>query len=87
MHSVPFDRYSSQFENNYVTTEVCSGSEAGSYLRLTDFVYHSTLGLRVIKRKKKGCRCIQHLSIGTVLNLRTTTLLQKCAAVPRRARI
>ena len=26
---------------------------AGSYLRLTDFVYHSTLGLRVIKQKNK----------------------------------
>jgi len=24
---------------------LCSGSEAGSYLRPTDFVYHSTLGL------------------------------------------
>jgi len=23
---------------------MCSGSEAGSYLRLIDFVYHSTLG-------------------------------------------
>ena len=33
---------------------VCSGSEADSYLRLIDFVYHSTLGLRVIKKKKKG---------------------------------
>ena len=33
--------------------EMCSGSEAGSYLRLIDFVYHSTLGLRVIKKKKK----------------------------------
>ena len=41
------------------------GSEAGSYLRLIDFVYHSLLGLRVIKKKKKkkpltppvgGCR-------------------------------
>ena len=32
---------------------LCSGSEAGSYLRAIDFVYHSTLGLRVI-RKKKG---------------------------------
>ena len=42
----------SQFENNYFT-EMCSGSEAGSYLRLIDFVYHSTLGLRVIKKKKK----------------------------------
>ena len=32
---------------------MCSGSEAGSYLRLIDFVYHSTLGVRVIKKKKK----------------------------------
>jgi len=39
-----------QFETNYFT-EMCSGSEAGSYLRLIDFVYHSTLGLRVIKKK------------------------------------
>ena len=30
-----------------------SGSEAGSYLRLIDFVYHSTLGLRAIKKQKK----------------------------------
>jgi len=28
--------YSSQFKNNYFT-EMCSGSEAGSYLRLIDF--------------------------------------------------
>ena len=28
------------------------GSEAGSYLRLIHFVYHQTLGLRVIKKKK-----------------------------------
>ena len=28
---------------------MCSGSEACSYFRLIDFVYHSTLGLRVIK--------------------------------------
>ena len=39
-------------ENNYFT-EMCSGSEAGSYLRVIDFVCHSTLGLRVIKKKKK----------------------------------
>ena len=39
--------------NNYFT-EMCSGSEAGSYLRLIDFVYHSTLGLGVIKKKKKN---------------------------------
>jgi len=42
-----------EFENNYFT-EMCSDSEAGSYLRLIDFVYHSTLGLRVIKKKKKS---------------------------------
>ena len=35
-------------EANYLT-EMCSGSEAGSYFRLIDFMYHSTLGLRVIK--------------------------------------
>jgi len=38
--------------NNYFT-EMCSGSEACSYLRVTDCVYHSTLGLRVIKKKEK----------------------------------
>ena len=40
-------------------TEMCSGSEAGSYARPMDFVYHSTLGSRVIKKKKEdsptGC--------------------------------
>ena len=30
-----------------------SGSEAGLHLSLMDFVYHSTLVLRVIKKKKK----------------------------------
>jgi len=35
---------------------MCSGSEAGSYLRLIDFVYHSTLGLRVINKKKRRAR-------------------------------
>jgi len=44
------DRYSSQFDNNHFT-EMCSGSEADSYLRLIDFVYYSTLGLRVIQKK------------------------------------
>ena len=41
-----------EFENNYFT-EMVSGSEAGSYLRLINFVFHSTLVLRVIKKKKK----------------------------------
>jgi len=58
-----------QFKNNYFP-EKCSGSEAGSYLRLIDFVYHSTLRLRVIKKKKKvitsppsfgKCRCSPHV--------------------------
>ena len=39
-----------RFESNY-STEICSGSEAGSCVRLMYFVYHSTLGLRVIKRE------------------------------------
>jgi len=29
------------------------GSEAGSYLRLIDFEYHSPLGLRETKKKKE----------------------------------
>ena len=37
---------------------MCSGSEAGSYVRLIDFVYHSTLGLRVIKKRREDpIRC------------------------------
>ena len=47
-----------RFDINYFT-KMCSGSEAGSYLRLIDFVYHSTLGLRVIKMIKKGPSSIQ----------------------------
>ena len=38
---------------NHHSTEMCSGSGAGSYLRLIDFEYHSTLGLRVMKKRKK----------------------------------
>ena len=41
------------FENNYFI-DMCSFLEAGSYLRLIDHVYHSTLGLRVIKKKKRS---------------------------------
>ena len=33
---------------------MCSGSDAGSYLRLVGFVYHSTLGLRVMQKKKRN---------------------------------
>ena len=45
-------------QNNYFT-EICSGSEAGSYLRPINFVYHSTLGVRVIKKKQLGRRTCQ----------------------------
>ena len=37
---------------NYFT-EMCSDSEAGSFSRRIDFVYHSTPGLRVMEKKKK----------------------------------
>ena len=43
----------SQGWRSHYFTDMCSGSEAGSYVRLIDFVYHSTLGLRVIKKKQK----------------------------------
>ena len=49
-----FTSCSSRFENNFFT-EMCSGSEAGLYFRLIDFVYHSTLGLRVIKAVDALC--------------------------------
>ena len=32
---------------------MCNGSEAGSYLRPVDFVHHSSLGLRVVKKKRR----------------------------------
>jgi len=41
---------------NYFFAEMCSGSEAGSYLRLIDSVHHSTLGVRVMKKKKWSTR-------------------------------
>jgi len=55
--------------NNYFT-QMCSGSEAGSYLRLIDFVYHSTPGLKVIKEKRRRitgvmlhCRSVRVASV------------------------
>jgi len=44
---------------------MCSGSEEGSYFRLIDIFYHSTLGLRVIKKRRRRDkvsvppRCVQ----------------------------
>ena len=46
------DRYSSQIKNDYFT-EMWSGSKGGSYFKAHRLVYHSTLGWRVIKNKKK----------------------------------
>ena len=42
-----------QFENNNFA-ELCSGSKAGSYLRLIDFVFHSRQGA-------SGCAQQEHL--------------------------
>ena len=56
---------SSQFQNNYFT-EMCSGSEAGAYVRLIDRVYHSTLGLRVIKKRRREIRFTPELSRPTL---------------------
>jgi len=43
---------------------MCGGSDAGSYLRLIDFVYHSTLGLGVIKKKKREEHTLHNLHRG-----------------------
>ena len=51
MSEVPlYDRAMSYRESGH------SGSEAGSYLRLIDFVYHSTLGekVHVIPRERRA---------------------------------
>jgi hypothetical protein len=46
-----------KYETRYPElTEMCRGSEAGWYLRLIDFVYHSTLSSRVIKMEKRKTR-------------------------------
>ena len=59
-----------------------------SYLRLIDFVYHSTLWLRVIKKKKVsgGGQQRRLFLLCSLPNLRKTTS-QKCESVPRRTRI
>ena len=58
---VNFCRYANVYRtavNNYFT-EMCSGFEAGSYLMLIDFAYHSTLGLRVIKKKRYRAKVLE----------------------------
>ena len=41
-----------EFRVGNYSTEMRSGFEAGSYLGLIDFVHHSTLGSRAIKKKR-----------------------------------
>ena len=48
-----------QLENNCFT-EMLSGSEAGSSLRLIDFMHHLTPGLRTITKKKEREYCTIH---------------------------
>ena len=57
--------------------EMCSGSEAGSYSRLVDFVYHSTLGLRVIKKKNTHTRRLGGSQGGILLHGMPQTLHPK----------
>jgi len=55
LRAVPV-RHSSQFKNHH-STEMCSGSEAGSYLRLTDSCItqlKDLLGPVTREKKKKG---------------------------------
>ena len=42
---------------NHYFTKMCIGSGVASHLRFIDFVYHSTLGLRVIKKNKIRPTC------------------------------
>ena len=54
-------------------SEMCSGSEAVSYLRRIDFVYHSTLGLRVIKKRRASVDTTSEVEILKDLYLRAKT--------------
>jgi len=53
---MPENGSSASFCSSFQDSEMSSGSEAGSNSRLIDFVYRSTLGLIVIKKKKKTTR-------------------------------
>jgi hypothetical protein len=50
---IPYTRTMPRILNQGAFRVRKSGSEEGSYFRLIYFVYHSTLGWRVIKKKKK----------------------------------
>ena len=59
---------------------MCSSSEAGSYLRCMRFVYHSTLGLRVIKKRRRNVQIylvewVVHVPLFVFLADRTADVL------------
>ena len=61
---------------------MCISSEAGSYLRLIDFVYHSTLGLRVIKKEEEApdiAPTCQGARPRSALSYRGTSLIRNSA--------
>jgi len=66
-------------EANYFT-DMCSVSGAGSYFRLIDFVYHSPLSLRVIKKD----RCFWYASPRSTLRKQegVTTLSEGDVVTP-----
>ena len=53
---------------------MCSDSETGSYLRIIDIVYHPTLGLRVIKKKK-----MRHPHSGMQRNILNNYFTEMCS--------
>ena len=75
--SISWEGVVGELENYF--TEMCSGSEAGSYLRPIDFVYHSTLGLRVIKKRDWGfvCEALARLQTRGGGGYRGTSLIRK----------
>jgi len=52
---------------------MCSGSEAGSYSRLIDFVYRSTLGVRVINKRKRKRLVVRKAEIQPLASEEGTT--------------
>jgi len=63
---------------------MCSGSEAGSYLRLIDFVYYSTLGVKERRRRadREGQGVRRRGLLRGVPNLHTTPAQVQQKALP-----
>ena len=60
----------------------CAAQEAGSYFRLIDFVYHSTLGLRVMKKREEEecgvltCAAQEAKGVARVLRRRVASICE-----------